>query len=173
MMNERVGTRARGRESGGTRGKIMRFSREDVEKEKKEARSCRGRGKDRTWNRKRRTWAPSERMRAIPRKLPPFLSLCPSSFSLSLSLSPFCFSPLRAAICQTGEYTPRDNGEVSQTLRRDGDGRDADSLAVDKCARRSWRAFAERARARVCTRINGLSRHTGETRMISAPSGRA
>lgn len=66
-----------------------------------------------------------------------------------------------SAICQAGEYTTRDNGEVSQTLR---------TLSRLTNARPSPVRFRGTARF-VCVQM-AIARHMGvHARMISAPSG--
>lgn len=74
-------------------------------------------------------------------------------------------APCGSAICQAGEYTTRDNGEVSQTLRT---ATERPSRLTN--ARPSPVRF--RGTGRVLYAYKWRSRHTGtRARMISAPSG--
>lgn len=129
MMNERVRTRRR--ERAGT-GKIMRFSRENrarMPRTRREGNSCRDEGEE---DLRERSYG--ERMRVSRNGL----------------LSPL--TPLRA-ICQTGEYTSRDN--TPKFRRRSGRYR---GLAVDKCAAVTV-PFS--GNARFACGYKWRSRHTG------------
>lgn len=144
--DERGGQDARERRNGGV-GKVMRFSRENRARVPRTRR-----GKIVTEKRK-------ETQEGLP-DLGSGLSREDKSFETS-RLPP---APCGSAICQAGEYTTRDNGEVSQTLRTA-----TDSLSVSRLT--NARPSPLSRNGAFCMRTNGDRDTRGHARMISAPSG--